>query len=144
MRTHLPSANPQRFMRKTIATEHIGCLFSTVQAHFLFCFCLCSLRRQSALLEEIPSKPVGLFLIAKPCRSCQCGALHLPCIEPLHHTDKGLNSTSFISSQKFPQNPDRYCVQKEIPGLTILWFPLYGRIETHNTNVRGFYIFHTS
>lgn len=30
--------------------------------------------------------------------------------------------TSFIGSQKFPQNPDRYCVWKETPELTILWF----------------------
>lgn len=64
---------------------------------FPFFFCLSSHRSQSALLEEIPSNPLGFFCFGKPLGSCQCAALHLPCTEPLFSVYQGLNST-FLSS----------------------------------------------
>lgn len=120
MPVHLPSASTilqkcGKVNEKTTAIKHMSYLFSLVQANFPLRFCLCSLRSQSALLEEIPSNPVGFFYFEKPFGSCQCAALHLPRTESLYITIvqsiSGLKQhISFISSQKIPQNPDRYCV----------------------------------
>lgn len=123
----------ERLMRKVQLLNMLGAFF----LQYILVFLLAS---ASVPIEaNLPSWKRSPKNFASPHRSTA-----YPLYRMVARYISGLEQhTSFIGSQKFPQNPDRHCVQKETPELTILWFPLCKRSETHNTTVRGFYIFHT-
>lgn len=99
--------------KETTAIKHIQ-YFSSVQVNFPLCFCLCSHRSKSALLEQIPSDP--FFYFCKFFWNLTVWSTTSPSYGTTVQYISGLKQhISFISSQKIPQNPDRYCEHGKKP-----------------------------
>lgn len=96
---------------ETTAIKDIGCLFSLIQSNFPLFFCLWPHRSPSALLEEILSNPLGFFYFGNLFWNLPVWSTASLSYRMVVQYISGLKQhISFISSQKIPQNPDRYCV----------------------------------
>lgn len=96
---------------ETTAIKDIRYLSSLIQANFPLFFCLWSHQSHPALWEEIPLNPLGFFYFGNLFWNLPVWSTASPSYSMVVQYISGLKQhISFISSQKIPQNSDRYCV----------------------------------